>query len=110
MALLIKKSFTKLEILSLVKKYNYTFTTKKGRSFTVVSTNELLNRNRLDDNIEIIGGKTGYNELAGYCLGIKFFLGSNQEFVSVVFNSSSSKNRFNDTQKIIEETKNFYNN
>lgn len=109
-SLLIKKSFTKSEIVALVKKYNYTFTTKKGRAFTVVSTNELLNRNRFDDNIEIIGGKTGYNELAGYCLGIKFFLSPNQEFVSVVLNSSSSKNRFNDTQKIIEETKNFYNN
>lgn len=105
---LIKRSFTNLEILSLVKEYNYKFSTKQGRVKNIYSTNELLNSFSENDELQIVGGKTGYNDLAGYCLGAKFIINDNQEFISVVLNASTLKNRFSDTKKLAQEIYNFY--
>lgn len=107
-SILIKKSFENQEILNLVQEYNYKFFTKQGKLKNIYSTNELLNSFNENNNLKIIGGKTGYNDLAGYCLGAKFITDNNQEFISVVLNASTLKNRFSDTKKIAQEIYNFY--
>lgn len=108
-ALLIKEAFEVREIVSLVSQKDYKLSTRQGRVRSVVSTNELLYTNG-NNSIEIIGGKTGYIESSGYCLGTKFLLNNNQEFISVILNASTLKNRFADTSKIFESLYSFYNN
>jgi D-alanyl-D-alanine carboxypeptidase len=74
-------------------------TTIQGREKMLNPTNELLNYN---DKVEVIGGKTGFNDLAGYCLGTQFIF-NNQKYISVVLNASSLNNRFNDTVKLVNK-------
>ncbi|MFA5643907.1 MAG: serine hydrolase [Patescibacteria group bacterium] len=107
-SLLLKEALKREEILELLKKYNYKVVTKNGRVQNIQSTNELLNYT--NNGIEVLAGKTGYNDLAGYCLTTKFLLDNNREFISVVLNASTLKNRFADTRRIVEELYNFYNN
>ncbi len=106
---LIKEALDIEVIAELVGKKDYEFSTKQGRIRSVTSTNELLYTNGNSD-IKIIGGKTGYIESSGYCLGTKFLFNNNQEFISVILNASTLKNRFTDTSKIFESLHNFYNN
>jgi serine-type D-Ala-D-Ala endopeptidase (penicillin-binding protein 7) len=106
-SILMKEALEKEEISDLVSKKEYKFITEQGRAGVVFSTNELLYSN--NENINIIGGKTGYIESSGYCLGTKFSL-NNKEFISVVLNATTTKNRFADTNKIFESLYNFYNN
>ncbi len=107
-AILVKETLSIEEIYKLASKYEYQVITQKGRAKDIISTNELLNYN--NNSIKVIGGKTGYNDSSGYCLGLKFLFEDNQEFISVVLNSSSFKNRFADTRKIFENIYSFYNN
>ncbi|MGI6347882.1 MAG: D-alanyl-D-alanine carboxypeptidase family protein [Patescibacteria group bacterium] len=108
LATLLKESFSIPEIVDLIKKPQYSFYTKQGVLKTAYSTNELLNNftNQLD--LEIIGAKTGYNDLSGYCLGSKFSI-NQSEFISIVLNASSLKARFNDTRNIAQAVYNYYN-
>lgn len=108
---LIRESFGRPEIVNLIKNYNYSITTKQGKVKKIYSTNELLNDSSdlQKNNIEVIGGKTGFNDLSGYCLGVKFSI-NNKEFISVVLNSVALKNRFIDTEKLIYGVYDFYNN
>lgn len=108
-AILIKEAFKKEEIINLVAREEYKFTTEQGRTRSIVSTNELLYSSS-NNNIKIIGGKTGYIELSGYCLGTKFSFNNNQEFISVILNATTLKNRFADTNNILESIYSFYNN
>ncbi len=109
---IIKKSFENEKISELLQKNDYTIKTKKNREIKILSTNELLRPSYLSNNdeIKIVGGKTGYNDSAGYCLGLKFSVKNNLDFISVVLNSSSLKNRFVDTRELIDQVYSFYNN
>jgi D-alanyl-D-alanine carboxypeptidase len=97
------------EIVDLSRLYEYSFETKNGRKKNINSTNELL-LGLKDTGIKgnVIAGKTGYNDLAGYCLSLDFSLEGGQKFISVVLNSSSIKNRFLDTEKIAEKIDSIY--
>ncbi|MDD3711451.1 MAG: serine hydrolase [Patescibacteria group bacterium] len=107
-SLLIKEAFAHEIIADFANKYEYQIITKQGRVKKIVSTNQLLNYN--NNYIKIIGGKTGYNDSSGYCLGLKFLFNNNQELISVVLNSATLKSRFSDTQKIFEDLYGIYNN
>lgn len=103
-AIFLQRALNIKAIQDLARNENYKFETKQGSVRKVFSTNELLNYSFADNyNIKIIGGKTGYNDRAGYCFGAKFVLKDNQEFISVVLNASSLKNRFVDTRKLLEK-------
>lgn len=104
---LVKEAFKQEEVKNFANKYSYQITTKQGRVKNIVSTNELLNYK--NNNIKIVGGKTGFNDSSGYCLGTKFLFDNNHELISVVLNASSLKNRFSDTKKIVEDIYQFYN-
>lgn len=107
-SLLVKEAFAHEIIADFANKYEYQIITKQGRVKKIVSTNELLNYN--NNYIKIIGGKTGYNDASGYCLGLKFLFNNNQELISVVLNSATLKSRFSDTRKIFEDLYEVYNN
>ena len=102
-AVFLQKALAIKEIQDLAKNYNYKFSTKQGSVRKVVSTNELLEYTFSDGyNVKILGGKTGFNDRAGYCFGTKFVINNNQEYISVVLNASTLKNRFVDTRRLLE--------
>ena len=103
-AVFLQRALSIKEISDLAKNSSYKFKTKQGASRQVFSTNELLDYTFSDEyNVKIIGGKTGFNDRAGYCFGAKFVLNNTQEYISVVLNSSTLKNRFIDTRKLLEK-------
>lgn len=103
-AVFLQKALAIKEIQDLAKNYNYKFSTKQGSVRKVVSTNELLEYTFSDGyNVKILGGKTGFNDRAGYCFGTKFVINNNQEYISVVLNASTLKNRFSDTRRLLEK-------
>ena len=105
-AIILKRALNNETIRGLVSESDYSFTTRQGKTRQIYSTNDLLKQSSdglLKYNVKIIGGKTGYNDHSGYCLGTKFVLNNNQEFISVILNASSLRNRFVDTQKLLEK-------
>jgi D-alanyl-D-alanine carboxypeptidase len=89
---------------SLSKKYE--FTTLAGRKKVIYNTNELLNKYP-DKEINLIGGKTGHMEAAGYCLVSKF-KNNSHEIITVVLGAASDYDRFSLTQRLVDEVyKNF---
>jgi D-alanyl-D-alanine carboxypeptidase len=103
-AVFLQRALSIKEIRNLATNSNYKFKTKQGASRQVFSTNELLDYSFPDEyNVKIIGGKTGYNDRAGYCFGTEFVLNNTQEYISVVLNASTMKNRFLDTKKLLEK-------
>jgi len=73
-----------------------------GRTRKIKSTNLILDREfGVEDQVyEVLAGKTGYLEVAGYCLAT--LIGNNQgnEILTVVLGSQSLEDRFNDTKSI----------
>ncbi len=107
-ALLLKESLNYPDIARIIEKADYMVVTEQGREREIISTNYLLRYDH-DDRFRIKGGKTGYNLYSGYCLTMAFSV-NDRNFISVVLNSSSLKNRFSDTLKIVDKVYNLYNN
>jgi D-alanyl-D-alanine carboxypeptidase len=107
-ALLLKESLNHPEIARIVEKAEHKIVTEQGREREILSTNYLLRYDH-DDRFRIKGGKTGYNFDSGYCLTTAFSV-NDRNFISVVLKSSSLKNRFADTLKIIDKVYSLYNN
>ena len=89
---------------SLTKKYE--FTTEQGRKKIIASTNELLNIFP-DEDISLLGGKTGHINSSGYCLVSKFKGTDGRAIVTVILGASSETDRFGLTKKLVEL---YYNN
>jgi D-alanyl-D-alanine endopeptidase (penicillin-binding protein 7) len=107
---LLKKALNNKIISDLVKNYSYSITTVQGRVKNIKSTNELLDYfNNNQSDVKIIGGKTGFNDSSGYCLGTEFSF-KEKKYISVVLNASSLNNRFNDTIKLVNEVVSYDNN
>jgi len=79
----------------------YEFTTQQGKSKTIASTNQLL-KGFLKGDINILGGKTGYVNSAGYCLVSQFKNQAGQSIVTVVLGAASDGDRFSLTKKLVE--------
>ncbi len=62
----------------------------------------------LDDypsnDIEMLGGKTGYTESAGYCFTAKFIHSGDKNIISVVLGENNINARFFATQDLINWT------
>ena len=84
---------------SLTKKYE--FTTEQGRKKTISNTNELLNIFP-EQEINILGGKTGHINSSGYCLVSKFKDQAGRTIVTVVLGADSDSGRFGLTKKLVE--------
>lgn len=89
------------EIKKATGNKKYSFTTLGGKSKSVVNTDALLNAYP-QEGIEILGGKTGYTKMAGYCFTGDFSDQNNNELISVILGGSSRQSRFSETKKLIK--------
>jgi D-alanyl-D-alanine endopeptidase (penicillin-binding protein 7) len=88
---LAKEVFTKEEIKLATTKQNYQFTAVSGKAHKVYSTDHLLN-----SYLDIVAGKTGYINAAGYCLVAEVVGSEGNSIISVVLGSASNDDRFKD--------------
>jgi D-alanyl-D-alanine carboxypeptidase len=84
---------------SLTKKYE--FTTEQGRKKVIFSTNELLNIFP-EQEISLLGGKTGHINSSGYCLVSKFKGHDGRDIVTVVLGADSETSRFSLTKELVD--------
>ncbi len=99
-ALLAQAALAKPEINQAVGTEKTEFSTVAGVAKTIESTDTLLN-SFPDDNIKIVGGKTGHTDLAGYCFVAKFMDNNQHEIISVVLNTPSENERFKQTARLV---------
>lgn len=85
---------------SLIRKIisfkNYSFTSESNKYHAVESTNKLLG-----SYLNVLGGKTGYIDEAGYCFASLIKLGNDAEIISVILNAPGANDRFNDTKRVV---------
>lgn len=94
-----QQAFANKEIRDVVLKKEYQFTTIGGRQKKVVSTDYLLDVFP-DNGIKILGGKTGYNNSAGYCFTGKFTDFKGNEIITVVLGDEGKNSRFEQTYNL----------
>lgn len=99
-ALLAKEVLLKPEIEKLVSLKEYNFTTENGREKKIESTNYLL-FDEEDNDFSVLGSKTGYTDMAGYCFVGRFSDKDSREIISVVLNSDGRNERFRESKKLI---------
>jgi len=107
-ALLAQAALSQAEIREVTTKSEYRFTTLDGREKVVESTDYLL-FNPAADSLQVMGGKTGYTEKAGYCFVGRLKSSSGQELISVVLNSSGKNERFVESRDLANWVFNSYN-
>jgi D-alanyl-D-alanine carboxypeptidase len=69
----------------------------KTRQVKITNTDQLLK-----SYLDVIGGKTGSLEEAGYCLAVKIKGEQNQEIIIIVLGSQSNYDRFQDVKAIAD--------
>ncbi|MFZ2310619.1 MAG: serine hydrolase [Patescibacteria group bacterium] len=99
-ARLAKEALSHEEIRKTTTIKDYGFETKEGRAKKIDSTDYLLYGDS-GDKINILGGKTGYTEGAGYCFVGKFADETKEEIISVVLNSNGKNDRFKETRTLV---------
>lgn len=97
------QALSKEEIRQATLNPEYEFTTIGGKKKKIPSTDYLL-KNLSSNEINIIGGKTGYIESAGFCFIGEFNNNGEHELISVVLNSPNHFSRFYETKNLIEWT------
>lgn len=100
-ARLAKEALSHEEIKKSTTKKDYNFTTKEGREKKISSTDYLLYSVSSPDT-NLLGGKTGYTESAGYCFVGKFTDKRQDEIISVVLNSNGKNDRFLETKSLVD--------
>ena len=85
----------------------YSFKTKQGKSISVANTDDLLEVYP-QDGINILGGKTGHTNIAGYCFTAKFKNEEGRELISVVLGDTGKYSRFKKTKELINWAYNNY--
>jgi len=99
-ARLAKEALSHEEIKNSTTKKDYQFVTKEGREKNISSTDYLL-YSVPNSEINLLGGKTGYTENAGYCFVGKFTDKRQDEVISVVLNSNGKNDRFLETKSLV---------
>jgi serine-type D-Ala-D-Ala endopeptidase (penicillin-binding protein 7) len=100
LTILARESFLNEDILQAVARKDYAFLTEQGRKKYIKNTDILL-REEIGSNILIQGGKTGFNNAAGYCF-IGKFIKNNRPMISVVLGAKGINSRFSETEKLIK--------
>lgn len=95
-----KIALERTEISQTVRLSKWKFTTKGGRKAAVTTTDEMLG-DKLECNAKVMGGKTGFNNRAGYCFVGKFANDKKQNLISVILGETSKRTRFSETEKLI---------
>jgi serine-type D-Ala-D-Ala endopeptidase (penicillin-binding protein 7) len=98
MARLIAYASSDERISGIMRKPEYTLPLGR-RPVTIHSTNRLLTRSDLEDNV--VGAKTGFIGQSGYCLATLLKLPSvNQQVAVVVLGARSNAGRFNEVRNL----------
>jgi len=100
-AQLVKAAFSSEDIRQATLTKEYEFKTLDGKRKKVLTTDYLLD-NFPENGLKIIGGKTGYTDLAGYCFAGEFTDGSGREIATVILGGQSSSQRFEETKDLVE--------
>jgi len=98
-ATLTKTALDNIEIAKTVAQSEVQFVTAAKAKKSFKSTNYLLN-SFSETGMQIIGGKTGHTDLAGYCLAAKFSDSLGHTTISVVLGTKSEAERFSETAKL----------
>jgi D-alanyl-D-alanine endopeptidase (penicillin-binding protein 7) len=106
-ARLAKEALAHEEIKKTTTTKDYSFSTQGGREKKITSTDYLLYGDS-ENEIDILGGKTGYTEGAGYCFVGKFSDKNKDEIISVVLNSNGKNDRFKETKSLVNWIYNNY--
>lgn len=97
MARLITHASGDERIASVMRTYEYTVRTARGRTVTFHSTNHLLGRT----DVDVRAGKTGFISKAGYCLATLLRIPqSDQQVAVVVLGARSNAGRFMETRNL----------
>src|SRR5206468_794405 len=84
-------------IAAVMRTYEYTVRTERGRTVTFHSTNHLLGRT----DVDVRAGKTGFISKAGYCLATLLRLPqTDQQVAVVVLGARSNAGRFMETRNL----------
>jgi len=73
----------------------YRFKTMDGKAKIIPSTDQLL-KEKMEGDLEIAGGKTGFTEEAGYCFAGRFKK-DGHELVTVILGAPTNEARFSET-------------
>jgi D-alanyl-D-alanine carboxypeptidase (penicillin-binding protein 5/6) len=106
-AILAKAALDAKEISEATIARNYEFKTLGGKNKIVYNTDSLL-KIFPQNGIKILGGKTGYNEAAGYCFVGKFTDNYGHEIIAVVLGGDDINSRFEQTKDIVHWAYNNY--
>jgi D-alanyl-D-alanine carboxypeptidase len=101
-ALIAQAAFVKEEIREATLKKKHEFKTEEGRPKIIRNTDGLLEVFP-QNGIKILGGKTGYTELAGYCFVGRFTNKEGKEIISVILGAESNDSRFSETKGLVEK-------
>jgi len=88
------------DIKNATSMYSYQYevqSKEKTRQVKLVNTNMLTN-----SYLNVLGGKTGHLEEAGYCLAVKIAGKQNQEVIIVILDSETNFTRFQDVKAIAD--------
>ena len=99
-ALLAKRALSYSMLREATQNQEYEFTTKKGITRIAKTTDKLL-ETYPRRGINLVGGKTGHTNLAGYCFTGIFYKQDNKELISVVLNDKSDEARFATTETMV---------
>jgi D-alanyl-D-alanine carboxypeptidase len=98
---LAKNCLAKQQIRDTTIEPSYEFSTIAGRDVKVVSTDQLLSIFPVD-GINILGGKTGHTDEAGYCFVGEFVNSAGNKIMSIVMGTDSDADRFAQTKKLVK--------
>lgn len=98
---LAQSAFKKEEILKAIQKKKYKFNTENGKKIEVYNTNQLLQNND-NQEVEVVGGKTGYTNEAGGCFVGEFINENKTKIISVILGGADQNSRFVETQKLVD--------
>ncbi|MFH1745392.1 MAG: serine hydrolase [bacterium] len=101
MSKIVKEALSSEQILEITQNKKYEFITLQGRKGVVYATDLLLEVFPFG-GINILGGKTGYTNAAGYCFAGKFINSNENKIISVVLRGQDIDSRFDYTRKIVE--------
>ncbi|MFH1325928.1 MAG: serine hydrolase [Candidatus Falkowbacteria bacterium] len=96
-ASLLEQTLANEIIQKIISQPKYILKTKQGKQRLVESTNQLLKQK---NGYEVIGGKTGYLGVAGFCFTGQFKQ-DEHEIISVVLDSSGVDLRFTETDELV---------
>ncbi len=106
-ALLVLSALNRSEISAAVNTKKFIIITQAGDKRKVENTDSLL-KNFSDPRFQLLGGKTGYTESAGYCLASRFADNSRHPVAVAVLNCQAETDRFSASSEIIRFIYNNY--